>query len=185
VVDARRARRITRIEAVEQGFSLTVTSLGVPFVGVVDLVAHLDGKRTVIDFKTAARDYEEHTVVLSDQLTAYALAKPEAEQVALCVFAKGATPRVEWHLARREGPQIAEYLRKATVVGHAIGAGHFYKRPGWWCAGCDYLPACLGDQRKVEETLARVAARESRARQSIVWLFIQYRLKTRGVTRGA
>ena len=129
-MDARRARRITRIEAVEQGFSLTVTSLGVPFVGVVDLVAHLDGKRTVIDFKTAARDYEEHTVVLSDQLTAYALAKPEAEQVALCVFAKGATPRVEWHLARREGPQIAEYLRKATVVGHAIGAGHFYKRRG-------------------------------------------------------
>ncbi len=150
------AGRITEVEAVEQGFSLTVTSLGVPLVGVVDLLARLDGTRTVIDFKSAARDYDEHTVILSDQLTAYAVAKPEAEQVALCVFVKGATPRIEWHLARRDGMQITEYLHKAAVVAQAINAGHFYKRPGWWCGSCDFLPVCLGDEHKIRETLVEI-----------------------------
>jgi len=32
------------------------------------------------------------------------------------------------------------------------------KRPGWWCACFDYLPVCLGDPWKVDETLVRVAA---------------------------
>lgn len=142
---AEEAGRLSEVEAIEEGFSLTVTSLGVPFVGVVDLVARLDGTRTVIDFKTAAKDYDEHTVILSDQLTAYQLAEPEAEQVALCVFVKGKTPRIEWYRATRKPQDLLEYLTKVALIGNAITAGHFYKRPGWWCGGCDYLPVCLGD----------------------------------------
>ena len=53
----------------------------------------------------------------------------------------------------RSAPQLLEYLEKVRVIGQAIAADNFYKRPGWWCAGCDYLPVCLGDQQKARETL--------------------------------
>lgn len=145
------------IEAVEQGFRLAITSLPVPFVGVIDLVADLDGKRTVIDFKTSAAGYPEHEVVLSDQLTGYELAHPEAQQVALCVFVKTARPRIDWHTSERGVAQIGEYLQKLTLVGYAINARHFYKRPGWWCTMCNYLPVCLGDEKTIGERLVRSA----------------------------
>jgi RecB family exonuclease len=158
---AEEAPRLDAIDAIEEGFALTVTTLGIPFVGVIDLVAHLDKRRTVIDFKTAAKAYEEHTVLLSDQLTVYVLARPDAEQVALCVFVKSKVPRIEWHVTERKPAQIAEYLRKAELVGQALMARHFYKRPGWWCSSCDYLPVCLGDQKKVRETLVQAAPRRA------------------------
>jgi CRISPR/Cas system-associated exonuclease Cas4 (RecB family) len=157
------APRVTAIEAVEEAFSVTVTSFGVPLVGVVDLVAAFEGKRTVVDFKTAARDYEEHAVVLNDQLTAYAVARPDAEQVALCVFVKGRVPRIEWHLARRQPADLVAYLQKAEIVVQAITARHFYKRPGWWCSSCDYLPVCLGDFQMVHEKLVPMGRSEAAA----------------------
>jgi CRISPR/Cas system-associated exonuclease Cas4 (RecB family) len=149
--------RIDDVLAVERGFTLTITSLPLPFVGVIDLLSGVDGRRTVTDFKTAGSRYEEHTVVLSDQLSAYSLAEPEAEEVALCVFMKTATPRIEWHRSNRAAPQLLEYLEKVRIVGEAIAAHHFYKRPGWWCGGCDYLPVCLRDTQKVRETLLQVS----------------------------
>jgi len=148
--------RIGDVLAVEKGFSLTITSLPLPFVGVIDLLAEIDGRKTVLDFKTAGSRYEEHTIILSDQLSAYALAEPDTDEVALCVLLKTATPRIEWHRSTRAAPQLLEYLEKVRIVGNAITAGHFYKRPGWWCGGCDYLPVCLGDQQKVRETLLEV-----------------------------
>ncbi len=45
--------RLTKITSVEETFMLMVTSLNVPLVGVVDLVADLDSKPTVVDFKTS------------------------------------------------------------------------------------------------------------------------------------
>jgi predicted choloylglycine hydrolase len=49
---------------------------------------------TVIDFKTAKSAYPEYEVALSDQLTTYQLAEPDAEQVAFCVFVKTKEPRI-------------------------------------------------------------------------------------------
>ena len=83
---------------------------------------------------------------------------PIAEQVALCVFVKTKEPRIDWHLSARQPAHLAEYLAKANRVGRAIVAGHFYKRPGKWCGYCDYLPVCLGDERKVRETPVQVIA---------------------------
>jgi len=37
----------------------------------------MDGKRTLIEFKTAASDFEDYEVALLDQVTAYKLAEPE------------------------------------------------------------------------------------------------------------
>ena len=133
-----------------------ITNLDLPFIGIIDLVAQLDEKRTVIDFKTSGSAYQPHEVVLSDQLTAYQLAEPTATQVALCVFVKTKVPQIEWHKTRRTGAQLTEYLAKAELVAREISAGRFYKRSGKWCAWCDYLPVCLGDEQTVKKTLIQI-----------------------------
>jgi len=148
--------KIQKVVSIEKKFELAVTWLDLPFIGIVDLIAQVKGRLTVIDFKTAASDYEDHEVELSDQLTAYWAAVPEAKQVALCVLVKTKEPKIEWHLTKRDGEQLVEFLAKAQLVAREIASGHFYKRPGKWCSWCDYLPTCLGDQRKVAETLLRV-----------------------------
>jgi len=150
------AQRLGKVQAAERVFELNITCLDLPFVGVIDLVADLDGKKTVVDFKTAASSYEDHEVALSDQLTAYQLAEPDAEQTALCVFVKTKAPRIEWHLAERTGAQLVEFLAKVDYVAREIAARRFYKRPGRWCSWCDFLPVCLGDSQKVRETLVQI-----------------------------
>lgn len=148
--------KLGNIHGIERAFEITVTSLVLPVVGVIDLVADLDGRKTVVDFKTAGSSYEEHEVMLSDQLTAYQLAEPGAEQAALCVLLKTKEPRIEWHVASRTGDQLLEYLAKVEYIAHEIAAGRFYKRPGKWCSWCDYLPVCTGDSDKVKQTLVQV-----------------------------
>jgi RecB family exonuclease len=150
------ASRLTNITAVEKSFEIVVTRLGQPLVGIVDLVADLDGKKTVVDFKTASSTYKPHEVILADQLTAYALAEPEAVQIAFCVLVKTKTPKVDWYVSARTSDQIAEYIDKAGLVAANIASGRFYKRPGTWCSWCDFLPICLGDQQKVDETLIQI-----------------------------
>lgn len=151
--------RLGNVTAIEKPFTLRITSLNLSLVGVIDLVAELDDVPTVIDFKTTTAAYQDHDVQLSDQLTAYQLAEPEAQQVALCVFVRTKEPRIDWHLSARQPAHLAEYLAKADLVGRAITAGHYYKRPGKWCGYCDYLPVCLGDQQQVDETLVQVTTR--------------------------
>src|SRR5437867_9025276 len=81
------------VAAAERAFELRITSLDLPFVGVIDPIADVDGKRTVVDFKTANAAYQEHEAILSDQLTSYQLAEPEAEQTAFCVLVKTKEPK--------------------------------------------------------------------------------------------
>ncbi len=150
------APKIRKVMGVERKFELAVTSLDQPFVGIVDLFSELGGQTTIVDFKTANADYEAHTVELSDQLTAYFLGEPEAQQVALCVLVKTKEPRIEWHVSKRDAGHLAEYLDKVSIVAGDIACGKFYKRPGKWCSYCDYLPVCLGDKKKVQETLVRI-----------------------------
>jgi CRISPR/Cas system-associated exonuclease Cas4 (RecB family) len=151
------APRIRGVRAIEKPFTLTITSLSAPLVGILDLVAEFDDVLTVIDFKTAKAAYPAHEVALADQLTAYQLAEPDAEQVAFCVFVKTKEPRIDWQVCARKPEQVMEYLAKVEHIAGEIAAGHFYKRPGRWCSYCDYLPACLGDEEKIRETLVQVA----------------------------
>lgn len=148
--------RVRDVQAVERKFELQITTLGLPFVGVIDLVARLDENQTVVDFKTAGATYQPHEVALADQLTAYQLAEPSASRVAFCVFVKTKVPQIEWHTTRRTGAQLAEYVAKVEHLAHEITAGRFYKRPGKWCAWCDYRPVCMGDAQTARETLIQI-----------------------------
>jgi putative RecB family exonuclease len=149
-------KRISRVAGVEKPFEIRITSLNMAMVGAIDLIAAVDGKNTVLDFKTSGSSYEKHEVALSDQLTAYQLAEPGAEQTGLCVLVKTKDPKVEWHLSSRNGNQITEFLDKAEYVAREITANRFYKRSGMWCSWCDYLPVCVMDKQKTKETLVRI-----------------------------
>ena len=84
------------------------------------------------------------------------LAEPQAEQLALCVLVKTKLPQIEWHTTDRTSDRLIEYLDKVGYIAGEIAASRFYKRPGKWCAWCDFLPLCLGDKRKARETLVKI-----------------------------
>lgn len=149
--------KLGTVRAVEKPFTFSITTLDVPFVGVLDLDADLFGKATVIDFKTSGGQYDEHEVALSDQLTAYQMAEPTAAQVAFCVLVKTKEAKIVWHVAERGGAQLMEYLAKVGYVAREIAAGSYYKRSGMWCAWCDFLPLCLGQRQKASESLVAIA----------------------------
>lgn len=154
---SRELPKLGRIESIEHSFSLGITGLELPFVGIMDLVADVEGKRTVADWKTAGSAFDEHEAAMSDQLTAYKLAEPQAEQLALCVLVKTKDPQIVWHVTDRSSTQLMDYLSKVGYVAREIAASRFYKRPGKWCAWCDFLPVCLGNRTKAAETLVSVA----------------------------
>jgi len=149
--------KLSNIRAVEKPFTHSITNLDLPFVGIVDLDADLHGKSTLVDFKTSGSRYDEFEAQLSDQLSAYQLAVPDAEQLALCVLVKTKEPKIEWHVTTRTGAQLTEYLIKAGYIAHDIADGRFFKRPGKHCAWCDFQPICLGQTQKANETLVAIA----------------------------
>ena len=148
--------KIGRVLAVEEKFELRASSLDQPFIGYIDVVAEIDGVRSIIDFKTSSSSYEDHEVALSDQLTAYWMADPEVRRVGFCVLVKTKEPRIEWHWAERNAGHLGDYLRKVGIVARAVEDGVFYRRPGKHCGYCDFLPVCLGDRKAAEETLVRI-----------------------------
>ena len=153
---AEEAPKIRQALGVERKFELQITSLDHPFIGIIDLVGQVEDRLTVIDFKTEGSDYEDYEAALSDQLTAYALAAPEAERVPICVLVKTKEPRIEWHFAKRSVDDLTEYLDKVCLVSEDISPGKFYKRPRKHCSYCDFLPVCLGDREKARDTLVRI-----------------------------
>jgi hypothetical protein len=148
--------QVGKVKAVEQEFQLNISGLDFPFIGIIDLVSETNGLTSITDFKTAAAAYAGHEAIMSDQLTAYQMAVPEAEKLRLCILIKTKVPRIEWHVSYRSGERLVEYLTKVKLVTKQIQAGHFYKRPGQWCTSCDYLPHCLGDRQKTKQTLVRI-----------------------------
>ncbi len=148
--------RIRSVKAVEKPFKLEISSLELPLVGVIDLVAEIDDRDKVVDFKTADKTYGPADVVLSDQLTTYQLTEPQVEDLALCVLVKTTEPKIEWYPTKRDSARLMEFLHKAGYVSREIKAGEFYKRTGIHCSWCDFLPMCLGDKKKAEETLVKV-----------------------------
>jgi hypothetical protein len=125
-------------------------------IGVIDLIAEVDGREKLIDFKTSEKSYGPADVELSEQLTTYRLNEPDIEDLAICALVKTIEPKIEWYPTKRSPERLTNFLAKAAYAAREIKAGEFYTRSGWWCSSCDFLPVCLGDQKKVEETLVQV-----------------------------
>jgi len=121
--------------------------LGVPLLGIVDLVLPGDSGPTITDFKTSSRSAPPFEVTHEIQLTCYAwlyrqLTGQRESALEIRSLIKTKKPKVETHCytARTAG----HFRRLFAVVREyldALAAGRFNYRPGWGCSMCDYRGA--------------------------------------------
>jgi putative RecB family exonuclease len=122
----------------------TGEDLGIPLLGIADLV--LDGTQgpAIIDFKTSSRAAPPLEIAHEVQLTSYAyLFRQTSGQrehgLEIRSLVKTKTPKVQTHgyAARTEG----HFRRLFAVVREyldALAAGRFNYRPGWGCGMCEF-----------------------------------------------
>jgi len=122
--------------------------LGMPLVGVVDLVLESQGGPLICDFKTAARSSEPMEISHEIQLSSYAwlyrqVTGRQEAGLEIRSLIKTKTPKVEFHpyAARSD----AHFVRLFAVIREyldALDSGRFNFRPGFGCAMCDYRTEC-------------------------------------------
>jgi len=126
----------------------TGEDLGMPLVGIMDLVLDGHDGPVIIDFKTSARSTEPLEIVHEIQLTSYAYLfrhveqRPEAS-LEIRSLIKTKTAKVEFHAypARTE----VHFARLFAVLREyldALDAGRFNFRPGFGCGMCDFRSQC-------------------------------------------
>lgn len=126
----------------------TGEDLGVPLLGIMDLVLDSEAGPVIADFKTSARSSEPLEIVHEVQLTSYAYLLRHVEQrqeagLEIRSLIKTRQPKVEIHAYpartdahfRRLFSLLREYL-------DALDAGRFNYRPGFGCAMCDFREQC-------------------------------------------
>jgi putative RecB family exonuclease len=118
--------------------------LGIPLVGIVDLILDAPTGPLIADFKTAARSSPPLEITHEIQLTAYAwlfrqAAGRDESGLEIRSLVKTKAPKVEFHgyPARTEA-----HLRRLFAVVHeyldALDRARFNFRPGWGCSTCDF-----------------------------------------------
>jgi hypothetical protein len=123
---------------------LTGEDLGIPLLGVIDLIVGGQGGAVIADFKTSARSSEPLEVFHEIQLSSYSYlfrqlsGKTEAG-LEIRSLIKTKTPKIEFHSYsartdthfRRLFAVIREYL-------DVLDSGRFNYRPGFHCGMCDF-----------------------------------------------
>lgn len=128
-------------------------------VGIVDYFRQLpDGTTQVVDWKTAAEQYEDHMKLLADQLTMYQVLLEKAghrvDSMTFAVMDKSAYPVLRTHdVPRRTPEQVTEFMKKVIWVRNRIDDGFFPMNAGYQCKYCEFLPLCCGE--KNPESLRR------------------------------
>jgi hypothetical protein len=87
---------------------------GFDFVGKIDCYGEIEGRYTIIDWKTANKPYTKKKVENNDQLTAYAwlmdhTATPSMRDVGFMVMTKPPDSKVYWHPSTRDNNQIRQF----------------------------------------------------------------------------
>jgi putative RecB family exonuclease len=126
----------------------TGEDLGMPLVGVVDLVLDYEGGPLICDFKTASRSSEPMQIANEIQLTSYAYLLRHHNRWAesgleIRSLIKTKTPKVEFH---PYPPRTDAHFRRLFAVVReyleALDRGRWNYRPGFGCALCDYRREC-------------------------------------------
>ena len=122
----------------------TGENLGIPLVGIVDLI--LDGHQgpTVIDFKTSARSAEPLEITHEIQLSSYSYLFRHVEQrqeagLEIRSLIKTKSPKVEIHsYAARTEAHFGRLFAAIRAYLDALDTGRFVFRPGFGCGYCDF-----------------------------------------------
>jgi putative RecB family exonuclease len=111
--------------------------------GVVDLVEQ-DG--TLVELKTAARNFDTGSLERHLQLSTYALvrflATGEVPRLRIDALLKTKAPRLERLPATRTVEDLAWTARLIESVALAIRSGCFFPNPSWKCSECEYFAHC-------------------------------------------
>ena len=123
--------------------------LGVPLLGVVDLVLDEPSGPLIADFKTSARSAEPLEVTHEIQLTAYAwlfrqAAKRQEGGLEIRSLIKTKVPKIEvYRYPARTDAHFARFFAVVREYLDALDAGRFNYRPGFGCSMCDFRERCL------------------------------------------
>lgn len=122
----------------------TGENLGIPLVGVMDLVLPEAAGPLIADFKTAAKSSESLEISHEIQLSCYAYLFRETSSVdeaALEIrsLVKTKTPQVHFH---RYAARDQRHFRRLFAVIRAyledLHSGRFVFRPSWGCVSCEF-----------------------------------------------
>jgi len=118
--------------------------LGIPLLGVADLIQAGEGGDQVVDFKTSSRSGPPFEVTHEVQLTSYSymyrrLTGKNESGLEIRSLVKTKKPKIDYHSYPARSAQ--HFDRLFSIVREyldAIHAGRFNYRPGWACAMCDH-----------------------------------------------
>ncbi len=123
-------------------------NLGLPLVGVMDLVLSYEEGPLICDFKTSGRSSEPLEIIHEIQLTSYAWLFRQTAPLSeggleIRSLIKTKVPKVEFHgyPARTEG----HFRRLFTVIREyldTLDSGRFNYRPSFGCGMCDFADQC-------------------------------------------
>ncbi len=123
---------------------VTGENLGMPLLGIVDLVIGANDGPVIADFKTAAKSSDPLEITHEVQLSCYAylfrhVAGQSEAGLEIRSLIKTKTPKVELH---RYAPRTDIHFRRLFALIRAylddLHSGRFVYRPGWTCSMCDY-----------------------------------------------
>lgn len=155
-----------QIAAPEQNLQRRFVKLLSPttqFVGYVDAVASLDGRRCVIDWKTTAARYPsdpEQLLALDPQLACYSWLAEEAE-VAFVVFVRRQrNPEIQYLRSTISSARRREYAQLVASPIAQIEAGAFPRKSGIRfphniCTSCPFIGLCLDDAALIDKKLVQ------------------------------
>jgi hypothetical protein len=122
----------------------TGEDLGIPLVGVMDLVLDYERGPLICDFKTSQRSAEPLEILHEIQLSSYAYLfrhnspLPEAG-LEIRSLVKTKAPKVEFHsYAARTDAHLRRFFAVVREYLDALDRGHFNYRPGFGCGMCDF-----------------------------------------------
>ena len=127
---------------------VTGEDLGIPLVGVMDLVLPDPDGPVIADFKTTARSGEPLEVAHEMQLGCYAYLFRHAsgsEEGGLEIrnIIKTKVPKVEFHrYAARNDKHFARLFAVIRAYLDDLHSGRFVFRPGLGCSMCDFRGPC-------------------------------------------
>ena len=123
---------------------ITGENLGIPLLGVMDLVLDEAAGPAICDFKTAARSSDPLEITHEVQLTSYAWlfrsASPVSEAaIEIRSLIKTKTPKMQRH---RYGARTDQHFARLFALVRAylddLDRGRFLYRPGLGCGMCDH-----------------------------------------------
>ena len=130
---------------------VTGEDLGLPLLGIVDLVAEQDDGPVIVDFKTASRQSAAPEIVHEIQLTSYAYLFRQLtgqKEAGLEIRSLVKTKQPSIHVQRYPPRSDRHFARLFAVVREyldALKVGRFSYRPGFGCSWCDYREKGCGE----------------------------------------